>query len=421
MKTKKNFDFSKLLQNNNFIRVLSVLIALIAWLVVSITADDKRTVIISDVPLTINYANSVPDTLGLRLVDGADQTINVEVEGVVIETGGLSRDDIIAEPDFRSVTEAGEHEVPVTLSKVNANTSYSFVKRVRVKMTFDEFSDKTIELTATADNVRAAEGYRKDRVTASPGRITLSGPKAEIDLIASGAVSYDGEAVATDTLLEEGTLTLYDADGNPLDTQTQISHVTYDTEGFSVGVSILMTKTVPIRVEFINDNGKQNNLKYTLSTTEIAIAGRKSVLESINDVAVGPINFADIEGGMVFSLDIVLSSGVYNENNVEQVTVTIDPEAYEDTTLDIDQSSLLLRNIPPDLNVTITSSGIYNVKLVGDSEDIEILSAKELYAIVDVQKITEGTTSVPVEIRCTGNKYVWAVGEYSVTVRATEK
>lgn len=419
---KKNFDFSKLLDNNNFIRVVSIAVAIIAWFIVSITIDDNQVGRVDNVPLQIDYINSTPEQLGLQLIDGADQTLSVKVEGVRIEIGNLTADDIIAVPDLSTVTRAGEQEVKVRLSQANATDTYKIVDRtVTVKMTFDRVTTRTFDLIGVADKVTAEEGYRKDKVTANPNKLVLSGPQAEIDLIDHCAVECSEEQVATDTLVSGGTLVFYDANGNKLNPDVQLAHVTYDEQDFSVTISILMMKTVPVKVNFLNGDGKEADLQYTLSVEEIAIAGSKNIIEGIQDVTIGPIDFSTISPGSVFSYDVILDAGVYNEDNVDVITVTVDLNAYDEMTVDIEKSHILMRNLPPDMDVVINSNGINNIKMVGDANDISLLSAKELYAYIDLRSISEGTVSIPVSIYSTGNKYVWAVGEYYVTVKATAK
>ena len=80
-----------------------------------------------------------------------------------------------------------------------------------------------------------------------------------------------------------------------------------------------------------------------------------------------------------------------------------------------------VQNAPADLDVTLHSTSINNIKMVGDKSDIESLTSSELFASVDLTNIEEGTSRVRVSIYATGNKFVWAVGEYYVTVKSEKK
>ena len=51
---KRTFNLSKLMDNNKFLKVLSCIIAVLAWFVVTTTVDPNQTAVIRDVPLTID-------------------------------------------------------------------------------------------------------------------------------------------------------------------------------------------------------------------------------------------------------------------------------------------------------------------------------------------------------------------------------
>ena len=60
------------------------------------------------------------------------------------------------------------------------------------------------------------------------------------------------------------------------------------------------------------------------------------------------------------------------------------------------------------------------MKLCGNAEDIELLSANDLIARVDLTDIDESTLRVRASIWVTGNKFAWAVGEYYVYIEASQ-
>ena len=420
---KINFSLSKLIENNRFIQILSVIIAIIAWLFVSITIDDNQIARIDNVPLTIDLANTTPETLKLSLIDGADQTVSVKVEGVRYQVGNLTPDDFVATPVLSSVNKTGEQDVKVEVRKKDTtNNSFKIVNYTQtVKMTFDRLSEKTFELNPVASNVQAAEGFREDQLTATPKELTLTGPQSELERIAKINVEYDGTETASDTLIVDGKLVFYDAENKKI-SDSQISHVTYDNQVFSVTIPIYMQKTVPIKVSFINAEGiDTSKLKYDLTMDTITIAGPRDIIDSRQDVTIGPIDFSKLDLDAAFTFEIPLDAGIVNEDGINEVTVYVDTSEMDRKSLSVEKGNILLKNIPADYQVTIENDSIKNVKMVGGRTDIQNLSSKELLAWADLQNIKEGTSRVRVSIYTTGNKFAWAVGEYSVTLKAVKK
>ena len=127
---KNKLIFSNLLDNNRVLRVLSVFLAFIAWLVVAITIDDTRIEIIDNVPIKINTTD-LNSTLGARklsVIEGAEQTISVRVEGISYVIGNLTPDDVVATPILTSIVDAGEQEVQIMVTKADPNANFKIYK-----------------------------------------------------------------------------------------------------------------------------------------------------------------------------------------------------------------------------------------------------------------------------------------------------
>lgn len=420
---KINFSLSKLFNNNKFIVVLSVIIALVAWMMVAINIDDNQIARIDNIP--IQFDTTSTELQGLSLIEGQDQKVSVIVEGVRYQIGNLTADDIIATADLRNVTSTGEQEVQIRVEKAdptNNNYVITSVSPAIVTLRFDRMNSKVMTLNPVAPNVEAAEGFRIDTITATPRELSISGPQAELDLIASCNVEYDDNETADDTIVVDGKLVFYGADGKKL-TEDQIPHVTYTQQDFSITIPILMQKTVPINVSFINTNGlDMSKLRYDMTTDYLDIAGPRNIIEGREEITIGPIDMNKVDLDSTFTLEIHLDAGIINETGVETILVAIDTSGMDRKTLNIEKDNILLPNVPADYTVTIRSANIQNVKMVGNKEDIEDLSSMELIAQADsLQNIKEGSNRVRVNIYATGGKFVWAVGEYYILVNAVKK
>lgn len=421
---KINFSFSKLLNNDKFIKVLSVLLAIVAWIIVSITVDTNQITVIDGIPLTIDTTNTALNTLGLSIVDGEEQTVSVKVEGIGYRIGNLTKDDFIATPRLSSVTNAGEQEVKIEVRKVDStDTDYKIVNyTTSLKLNFDRLSSKTLPIQALADNVTAAEGYNKEAVTATPAEIILSGPQTQVNKIYKCVVRYDEEEVLDDTKVVEGSIHFYDSANNELSAE-QIDKVTYDKQKFELTISIFRHKTVPIRVTFANvpQGLDPNNLVYTLSVDELTIAGPKDIVDKREDVTVGPIDFSKITIGKVFDLEINLESAESNVENITTVQLTIESDGLDEKRVSVSNSNITMKNKPAGYDVELRTELISNVRIVGNRTDIEAISSKDVIAILDLRDIDENTWRVSVSFYVTGNKFAWATGDYYANIKVTKE
>ena len=81
---KRSFNLSKLMDNSKFLKILSCVIAILAWFVVTTTVDPNQSSVIRDVPLTIDLSGTPAAAQQLSVIEGGDQKISIKVEGSVI-------------------------------------------------------------------------------------------------------------------------------------------------------------------------------------------------------------------------------------------------------------------------------------------------------------------------------------------------
>ena len=413
-------SFSKLMDNNRFLTVISVLSAILAWFFVTTTIDPNQAITVDDIPLHVDVAGTSAAANHLNIIEGADQKISIRVEGKRYRIATLTPDDFVVSVNMADVNEAGEYNLPLTVSKRNINdldfTIVSYPESVL--LSFDRVKSQEFEIEAIADGIIAAEGYIKERPTVSPSTLVLSGAEREIDQIDRVVVEYLGSSTLMDTVTIAGKLTFYDANGKAVTPE----HVTYNKTEFKLTIPIYMQKELPLEVSFINTNGLDTSrFTYALSTEKVNIAGPKEIISKRNAIEIGPIDLSKLDMDSKFAFKLDLNAGELDIDDIGEVTVDIDMDSFSTKTLSMSKDNILFRNVPADYNVILRSSAINDIKLVGDSDDIEKLSAAELVATIDLTNVEVGTSRVRATIYATGEKFVWAVGEYYVTVQATEK
>lgn len=114
---KRTFNLSKLMDNNKFLKVLSCIIAVLAWFVVTTTVDPNQTAVIRDVPLTIDLTGTPAAAQQLSVIEGGDQTISIRVEGKRYRIATLTADDFVVTPVLTDIAVAGDYTVQLSVQK----------------------------------------------------------------------------------------------------------------------------------------------------------------------------------------------------------------------------------------------------------------------------------------------------------------
>lgn len=417
---KIKFNFSKLFDNDKFVKIFSLVLGIIVWFIASVTVNPVVKKMVEDIPINFDLSKTVPEQYALSIVEGQDQLVNIKVEGSKYKISQLTADDFVAVPNLTKITKPGEYEIDVIVSKINEkDPDYKIISSSpKVKVSFDRIIEKEFKLVAIAENVLADQDYVREEPIATPEKITLKGPSSEIDKIAKCVVVSDEKITSDKTEIVEGNLEFYDENNNRL----KLKKVTYQNEKYEITVPIQKHKVVPLTVDFINIpvGFDVKKLNYTLSKQTIEISGPKDVVNECESISLGTIDMRLADVGSKFTFDIKLLAGIKNVEGINTVDVVIEPEGLDSKVFNIPSTNIIIQNQPTSYNINIKSYNVNNVKVVGTKEDIAKLAANDLIAVVNCSlfEITDGTSRVPVTIYSTGNKYVWAVGEYTVLINA---
>jgi YbbR domain-containing protein len=419
-KMKKEFSFSRMLESDRFVRLLSVVVAIIIWFIVAYNVDPNKKDWVNEIVVDMDLTDTTPEANHLSVIDVEQDKVRVQVEGKRYRISNLKPEDFVAEPELGRVNKPGEYDIKVNIKKANdKDDDFKIISSLPViKVKFDVLVTKEFPITALAENIKAEEGYIKEKPYTNFNTLILKGPATEIDKINSVVVSTDHNEVVNNTVTLKGDLYFYDKDNNPV----ELTYTTYEKQRYEITVAIFKLKTVPLKVNYINipPGFDTSKIKYTLSTPELEIAGPANLIDEIKEITLdGEVDFRKIDIGYAQDLGVSLVAGITNVDNITSVTATFDDENLSSSFFSV--SNIITKNEPANYTIKLKTNVINNVKIVGNKYDIEKLSANDLIASVDLSKVTAGTTRITVQIYATGNKVVWAVGEYSVLVTATKK
>ncbi len=418
---KNNKDNKKSLLDSRNVRILlSVLIAVVIWMIVTLAINPGSSTYFSGVPVDFGYDSDAYAKLGLDMVNSPEAKVKVTLKGdggdlAAIEGAG----DMIVYPDFSSVKGAGEYELPlkVRLKSSQLNNLIEATADGKVTVVFDTVEEKTFDVEVEVQNgsISVAEGYVLHGTTAKPGKVTVSGPQGELDKIARivAPLGYsDGLQDLTESKLATVELEARNADNEPV----ALQYASMDNTLADVNISVYQTLELPLKVNFINvpSGFDVNTLDYTLSQQHMTVTGRPSVINALTELAVSDFDLANSFAlDKAYQLNVELPDGVESVDNITTVTLTFNTEGLATKTVNV--SNLRLINQPANMQIKLNTNRLNNVVLVGPKEELEKLSASAVSAVIDAGsvQITEGTENVAAEIRVPSSSSIFAVGSYS--------
>ncbi len=419
--TSSHSSKNTLFDNKTILVVFSIVLAIVAWFIVSFQLNTARTRTIKNVKVALGQNSSAYQSLGLDIIDRFDRFVDITVTGDVKVIGTLDASAFLVVPNYSSVKEAGNYNLPLTVTKNNPlqNFEITSVSPSTVELRFDNAISRKFTVNLEIIGHSAADGYMIDTIVSSPAEITVTGPENEVASVSRVVATYRVDDELSESLRVTCPIRLLDASGNEL-TSTALR---VDVNEVDVTIPVYKQGTLDLDIGFSNvpDGFDVTTIEYVLSRSSIDVAGVEKVIDNMTTKIVGYVDLAQFKLGGSYTFELNLQSGVVNLDNVETVTVTFPKTDLNSKRINV--SDIRVENAPANYSITVTTRAIYDVTVIGPPSDVESLLAGSVIAIVDVNDISveSGTYNVPVTFRVTANNTTWVAGSYTVTIEVEPK
>ncbi len=414
------WNLKKLFDNNKFIMVLSLLIAVVAFFAVKISMVpiDSRT--LTDVSVAVDLTGTAAEAADLSIIgDVTKFQADVTVTGERSIVGGIDAADITLSAKTAAVTKAGIYQLELEVTNGPQDVTYDISPKT-LTVTFDTIVTKEIVITAETEKLTVADGFIQEIPFAQPEKVTVQGPKADLEKITKCVAKAPISGVLEDTTVKKANVTFYDSENNKVELA---EYITYTPQTINVTVPVYKQKTVPLTFTFTNlpDGFPIDQLDYQLSHKTLTIATPSSVADSISELSLGSIDFRTVDIGSVVTLDVTLPSSYRNVDNINQVTVEFPSKKMGSKLISV--NNLTIVNAPKDYNITTVTKWLNNLKIVGDADTVKKITAADVVATIDLMDttVTTGQFSVAVKFAIPNKGMAWITGEHTVVIKATQK
>ena len=405
----------KALLGNLWIKLLSLLIAIGIWLMVTNANNPVRTTLFPNVPITIVNQDSVADIGKVIEVQGSGTvTLRVTEKRSVLER--LSRDgsDFYVEADMNNITEM--NTVPLTASCTNQTVTWDEIEisPSSLKVTLEDKVEQTYIASVSAEGVPAG-GWEVGTCTIKEGKnIVIAGPGSLINIINQVVAPVNVEGMQEEASVSS-VLKIFDKNGDTF-TDAQLASLEFKDENgnvltnhtVEVQADLWRIRTdLPIRVQTMGSPAWGYRVTGITTIPEtISVAGTEEALEAVGavfDVA-DQIDVTGLSQDVTQEIDLTDTLAqldglklITDADPTVQVEVAI--EANGDVTLTIPLSSINFVNKPEGMDLVFTPADEVVVKVHALSEEAQKLSAEALSLSCDLAPCAEeGSFEVPVQV-----------------------
>ncbi len=412
----KNSKLSQLLDNKTVLWLISLLTAIILWAYVVVYVNNQHTTVIHNVPINMQYRATVYQSMGLDVIETDIPAVDVSVTGARSVIGDLTADDIIIYPNITGIDGRGTYTLTLTAEPTSAvkNFTISSLSSDSVNVRLDKVVTKEFSLQTDISSVTVAEGLIADMATATPARLTITGPEYKMNNIKRVVATTLAEENLTQSSVLPAVIRLYDENGGEIDH----SLLTFDKETIEVTIPIMKELTLPMKVEYVNIPAGFDTsiLDISLSINEIRLAVPAKDAGSLTEFVAGYIDLSTLQTDQPYVLDIKLPTGYRSMDDITQVNATVSSENLTERIINVDEIKIL-----NDANgsIQVLTQIISNVHVVGDKEAVGALSSGSVIAQIDATRISaaQGQQTVEVSFIIPSTEKAYVKGVYTATIK----
>lgn len=403
------------LTDNLSLKIMSVAIAIVVWLIVVNIDNPVGTnyYTITDVELINKEYVESSDTIGKMCMPEENQdSVKVAITASKKVRDRIRLSDITAVADLQQAVSLDTDPVmvPITVTCLASGVLPSDIKVTPQNLTvnLDEKETQEFVVNVSKGDTKPGKDYEVGSLTASPEKIRITGPKTLVNKIdkVNATIALDGN---TEDYTQEVNLTIYDKNQEALSESEMNSLRIENNAKVVVTAKLWKIRTgVKIAAGYVGTPAggyKVGSVKTVPDT--ISVAGNTEGLESLSEndnMITIPADRIDISGESKdverkISLKNLLPDNVkLTSDSSEDVWVTVSILPVGSQEFNLPTKNIEVKNKPDNLQVTFETAQIA-LRIKSESEDLEDLNINEdVKAEIDLKDKEAGNYKVPVKL-----------------------
>ena len=366
-------------------KVLSILLSIIVWLLITNVEDPVVPKEFKDVPVKLLNRDVIEES-GETFDIIENETINFTVRARRSIRDKLTKEDFEVTANLEHLNEFDVVDIRIT-SPIYGN-EIKITEGNDLKMSLER--EKLFEDSFRVDIVEIGqvnEDYVIGNKKTDPYIIFVSGPKGRVERIDKVIVEVDVEGISGQ-IYRRANPKAIDEEGN------EIEQLTYSHNNIYITIDLYEKKDISLNVEVSGE------LAFGYAITDIdfvpkniVIAGEKSVLQDIDSITYTE----DVTGinesvSKIIDLEDELPGGVIVVGDDKTAALSIIVEKLETKTINLLSADIAFKNKPLNKNAYVNMVSPIRVNVMGSKEDIDKISRSTLKAYIDLSGHTAGGT-----------------------------
>ena len=407
-------ELKQRLKNNWTLKLASVAIAFLIWLVVGNINDPIIQKVYSNVKVNITNGSYIESRGMTYRLDSNYQTVSVTLRGNSSKVTKRN-DDIVVEADLTQIVDMDSTPVmvPVTVKCKDISAENITVSPITIPIEIEERETKDFMIAVNYGDSVPGAGYEVGKIYANPEKISVSGPESIIDKIDRVVANVSVEGMTVNSS-KKANLIIYDKNQEIM-SDKEMQYLTFDIGDSKVDVYVELWSTVSGVTFTCDPKGTPANgyavSKIVTTPSEISLAGTEEALETLkkngNQIEI-PSRLVDIGNAretVECKIDLaeILPSGTKTvSNQAESIIVEVGILPLGSKQISLPTQNIQALNLTGELQTVFTYTAL-TVTVRGKEEDLKNVTAASIKASIDCSGLDEGTYNLPVTITLPNN------------------
>ena len=403
--------------NNLGLKIVSLLVSCLIWVVVTNTNDPESTQVYKNVPITIKNQDTITNAnKTFTVVDGVDK-INVYVTARKSVRSSLAADSFIVKADMENYNEA-LGTVPLEISCEDGRIRQEDIRMLpsSLKISMEDKVEQNFGM-AVVTTGKPDKGYEVGKTTIVTGdTIRIAGPESLINIIGKVTISVDV------TNMSMGSTDFYpirieDKNGATL-TDGQMSNLELkNSDGVSLQNNSAEVQTelwkvyndIPLK-EVTGEVAPGYKVSaVTLAPQTINLVAEENAIEELGGIIQlkDPVNVEGMTETQDFTVDLNDTLNQYDDIRLESdissaITVHVGIDEVGSKTFQMPISDIIMHNTPSDKKLIFSPADAVSISVKTTSEDSEeaiTLTLSDISAEIDLKSCEiNGSYTLPVNV-----------------------
>lgn len=402
--------------NKFTLKVLSLIIAILIWLLVRNVDDPIVVRTFYEIPVSIENASYLAENLEIPLlVDGKD-TVKVRVKGARSVVSKLKKEDIKAVADMTQIISKDTTPIMVPVEVTGTGISDSDITVRPRNIQVDIEKQKSVEKTIAVSigDTQPDKDYEIGNLKANPEKVTISGPETIINKIDKVVALIDVTGRKESNIEIKSQLKIYDKNLDELSPK-QLEYLNIkEISDNTIRIQAQFWKVkqnVKIKAEYSGEPKRGYEVdSINLVPDTISVAGTDEALKKLEQEG----NTLEIPGKYI---DVTDKTGDF-EQNIDlsellpedlklvrdlnsSVIATVKILPYNSRDYEVSVTQIEADNKAEDLDLVFQDEQI-TIRAKAKEQDLDSLSAANIQVQIDLSGYGEGEYEVPVTVTLPG-------------------